>query len=258
MSDPARSDLDSLISGLDRELDAEFGQRLRSALEAEEKGWLVDALVRLTLRDRHVDTTPHRQLSRRARQVESPARRRQRLDRIRSLELDTKALERIVKLYRSFDRQILESDGYLANPPHKGKEALERRHRSLGGEQLLTQANDLFYALLYCDATQGVALSRQRRDYLTVTLPSAKAPLLERFMLAVTETHASGTWLDPEGVSDDIGARNTILQVEFGDSEDHLICDGLLAVLRMINNLEINEEILYARIEELERSTLID
>ena len=76
-------------------------------------------------------------------------------------------------------------------------------------------------------------------------------------MLAVTETHADGTWLDPEGVSDDIGASNTILQVEYGDGPDALVSDALIVVVRLLNELEVNEEILYARIEGLERSTLV-
>ena len=110
--------------------------------------------------------------------------------------------------------------------------------------------------MLFGDAKIGVRLPRDRRDFLTVTIPAPKANALERFMLAVTELRASGTWLDPEGISDDIGAPNTILQVEFGDSADGLISEALFVVLGMLNDLEVNEEILYGRIEDLERSNL--
>jgi hypothetical protein len=36
-----------------------------------------------------------------------------------------------------------------------------------------------------------------------------------------------------------------------------LIGDGIILALSLINNLEINEEILYGRMENIEQSTLI-
>ncbi len=251
------SELQEIVSTLDGELEDEFETRLRARLESQDRDWLVDALTQHILQDRHLHAAPRRQLSRQAPHVEPLAQRRQRLNRIRELGLTEDKLRQTTEHYRALDRQRLEADGYLIDPPHKGKEALDSTHRNAAGEALLRDAHDLFYALLFCDERQNVRLPRDHRDFLTVTLPAAKSQTLERFMLALTETPVSGTWLDPEGVSDDIGAANKILQVEFGDSPDGTVSDGLIAILGLINNLEVNEEILYARIERLERSTLV-
>ena len=256
MKSEAKS-LADLVSTVEKELESEFETRLRAALEAKDRTWLLEALVQQALQERNLQAVPHRSLSRVAQHVEPLAERRQRLDRIRGLRLNSDSLRKTLERYRSLDRERLVAEGYLVDPPHKGKEALSPQQRTSKGESLLRNAHDLFYALLFCDHKQGVNFVRSRKDFLTVTLPSSKSDTLERFMLAVTETHASGTWLDPEGVSDDIAAPNTILQVEYGDSSDGLISEALLAVLKMINNLEVNEEILYARIERLERSTLV-
>lgn len=227
-------------------------------MAAKDRAWLIEALVQRVLLDHHLHTASQRQLSRQAQQVEPLSERRRRLQRILALELDEAKLRDMVGCYRAYSRERLVAEQYLVDPPHKGKEALSAQNRSPAGETLLEQACDLFYALLFCDEKQGARLPRVRRDFLTVTLPSAKAASLERFMLAVTEMRAAGTWLDPEGVSDDVDATNKLLQVEFGDSRDGLISDGLIAALALINNLEVNEEILYARIEQLERSTLVE
>ena len=258
MGENNESGLDDLVATLDAALDETFEERLRAELALRERSWLVDQLARRVLRERHVHAHEHRRLTRHLSHVESTAQRHRRLERIERLGLDESALRAILGRYRALDRATLESKGYLISPPHEGEEALGPDHRSAEGERLLEEAHDLFYALLFCEAAQGVHLTRARRDFLTVTLPSKKADSLKRFMLAVTETSAAGTWLDPDGVSDDIDARNTVLQVEFGDTPDTMVCDALIAVLRMINNLEVNEEILYARIEQLEKSTLID
>ena len=66
-----------------------------------------------------------------------------------------------------------------------------------------------------------------------------------------------GTWHDPEGVSHDERADNVILQVEYGEVASEQIGDGILTTLRLINNLEVNEQILYARMINVEQSSLI-
>ncbi|MEM1207577.1 MAG: hypothetical protein AAGN66_30360 [Acidobacteriota bacterium] len=251
------NELQDLVAALDADLEDQLVGKLRAQLEAKDRAWLVDALVQRVLQDRHLHEAPGRRLTRQARHVEPLAERRKRLERIRGMALTEDQLRETKERLRALDRGTLEAEGYLVDAPHKGKEALRSRHRSAAGEALLQEAHDLFYALLFCDERQGVQLRRTRRDFLTVTLPSVKAGSLERFMLAVTEMEVQGTWLDPEGVSDDIGATNKILQVEFGDSDDDAVSDGLLVALGMINDLEVNEEILYARTEELERSTLV-
>lgn len=250
-------DLDQLVESLNAEAEGEFEKRLTEALSKRDRRWLEKQIVEHVHAERHVHGGRHRQLGRQEPHVESVAERKKRLLRIRGLGLDAAGVRETAARYRKWTREALIEKGLLKNPPHKGKEAVDPAHRTEAGGRLLTEARDFFYALLFCDAGAGVALKRTRRDFLTVTLPSSKKAALESFMLAVTETHAAGTWLDPEGVSDDVGARNTVLQVEFGDTADDLVCDALIAVLGLINNLEVNEQILYARIEKLARSTLV-
>jgi hypothetical protein len=50
---------------------------------------------------------------------------------------------------------------------------------------------------------------------------------------------------------------NTVFEIEYGEIEGDRISDGIITALELINHLEINEEILYGRVEKIERSTLI-
>jgi hypothetical protein len=83
-----------------------------------------------------------------------------------------------------------------------------------------------------------------------------KASALD-FMKATTELSAFGTWQDPESVSNDMRADNTLLQVEYGEVEGELVGQAVITALSLINNLEVNEQILYARMKNIEQSTLI-
>ncbi|MDJ0519058.1 MAG: hypothetical protein QNJ74_23305 [Trichodesmium sp. MO_231.B1] len=76
-------------------------------------------------------------------------------------------------------------------------------------------------------------------------------------MKATTEISGLGTWQYPDSISNDSRADNIILQVEYGEIEGELIGDGIVTSLSLINNLEINEQILYARMINVEQSTLI-
>jgi hypothetical protein len=91
---------------------------------------------------------------------------------------------------------------------------------------------------------------------LTLAVPRDKADALD-FMKATTELSALGTWQDPELVSNDQRADNVLLEVEFGEVEGELVGDGIIRSLSLINNLEINEQILYARMINVEQTTLI-
>jgi hypothetical protein len=89
-----------------------------------------------------------------------------------------------------------------------------------------------------------------------LALPRAKAGALD-FMRASTELAAAGTWQDPESVSNDERADNVLLEVQFGETADELVGRGIVAALSLINSLEVNEQILYARMINVEESTLI-
>ena len=54
-----------------------------------------------------------------------------------------------------------------------------------------------------------------------------------------------------------MGVDNVILEVEYGEIEDELIGHGIVRSLSLINNLEVNERILYARMISVEQTTLI-
>ncbi len=91
---------------------------------------------------------------------------------------------------------------------------------------------------------------------LTLIIPRHKAACLD-FMKATTELSASGTWQDPDSVSNDAHADNVILEVEFGEVEGELIGKGIIQSLSLINHLEVNEQILYGRMINIEQSTLV-
>jgi hypothetical protein len=52
-------------------------------------------------------------------------------------------------------------------------------------------------------------------------------------------------------------ADNVVLEIEYGEIEGERLGHGIITALRLINNLEINEEILYGRMENIEQSTLV-
>jgi hypothetical protein len=77
------------------------------------------------------------------------------------------------------------------------------------------------------------------------------------FMKATTELSAMGTWQDPRGAANDFRADNVVMEIEYGEIEGETIGRGVITALKLINNLEINEEILYGRMEKIEQSTLV-
>ncbi len=89
-----------------------------------------------------------------------------------------------------------------------------------------------------------------------MAVPRNKADALD-FMRASTEMSAAGTWQDPESVSNDARADNVILEVEYGEIDGELVGAAIVAALSLINNLEINEQVLYARMINVEETTLI-
>ena len=76
-------------------------------------------------------------------------------------------------------------------------------------------------------------------------------------MPASTELAPAGTWQDPDDVSSDERADNVLLEVQFGEIEGELVGRGIVLTLSLINNLEVNEQVLYARMINVEETTLI-
>ena len=52
-------------------------------------------------------------------------------------------------------------------------------------------------------------------------------------------------------------SNNVVLEVQFGEIAEELVGRGIIAALTVINSLEANEQVLYARMINVEETTLI-
>ena len=170
--------------------------------------------------------------------------------------LDDACLHAFIERCRPLTRERLEQDGYLIDPPVKGAALIGAACRTPSGEALLGEAKDLLEALLFGDAALNVRLVRVQRELLTITVARPKVGAIACLLRAATEIDAEGTWRDPEQVSHDDRAPNTLIEVEYGEVATEAVGRGIKLALRLINDLEINEQILYARMEDVEESTL--
>jgi len=227
------SDLDEIVEDIRHDLAPDYADRLRTVLRDQDKAWLVDELVRLIVeRDLHVEVT-------------GSSRRR------KGISVDEGTVSQFVAEHSASGRSGLVRDG----APHKGTALLGAEHRTAQGQAELQRARGLLSALLFGDEAAGVALERTQQELLTVVLPRHKADTLN-FLRASTEMSAVGTWRDPEDVSNDEQADNVVLEVQFGEVQSELVGTGVLAALRLINELEINEQVLYVRMVNVEETSL--
>ncbi|CAL9580603.1 hypothetical protein [Streptomyces sp. enrichment culture] len=186
---------------------------------------------------------------------ESEEDRARRRERLRACPLDRDALAERTARFASWTRERLEAEGLLHDPPARGGPPIGPENRSPAGEALLLEAKDLLYALLFGDADDGVRLDRVERELLTLTLPRAKAPCLTFLLRAATGIGAVGTRRDPSGTARAEGAPDLLVRVEYGEVAGGLVGAGAAAALRLINHLEVNEEVLYGRMENIEETT---
>jgi hypothetical protein len=244
--------IESIVRLINRELTPQFEERLRAVLETQDREWLIDQIVRLTL-----DAHSLEEIDRRI-EVEAKARARaERLDRVRDLALDLGGLEAFLAEHAGVTREALIERGLLrADAPVKGTELLTARDRGDAGEALLRRAKDVLFALLFGDTSSNTNLDRVQQELLTMALPRSKAGALD-FMRASTELSAAGTWQDPDSVSSDERADNVLLEVQFGEVASERVGAGIILALSLINNLEVNEQVLYARMINVEETTLI-
>lgn len=244
--------IEALLREVNRELVPQFEARLREALSGRDREWLVEQIVRLAL-----DAHSLQALDRRVAQAEQARRRAERAARVAAMSIDAAWVADFVERHRSLDRRGLIAGGALRDAaPEKGTDAIGPGHRTPEGEELLRLAKDVLFALLFGDASTNTRLDRIQRELLTLTLPRFKAGALD-FMRASTEISGAGTWQDPDSVSNDIRADNVILEVEFGEVAGEVVGQGIVRCLSLINNLEVNEQVLYARMVNVEESTLI-
>ena len=244
--------IEGIVRSINRDLVPQFEERLRAVLAEQDREWLIDQIVRLTL-DRH----SLEEIDRRV-EVEAKARARaDRLERVRALALDHAALDAFLAEFAGVTSDWLVDTGALrSDAPAKGTSLLAPAHRTEKGESLLRLAKDVLFALLFGDDSTNTRLARIQQELLTMALPRPKAGALD-FMRASTELSAAGTWQDPESVSSDERADNVLLEVQFGETADEVVGRGIVVALSLINNLEVNEQVLYARMVNVEESTLI-
>jgi hypothetical protein len=234
------------------DLGAHVEDRLRSFLVTQDREWLIDQIVRLAL-----DTQRLQERDLAQRQEARATCRAERLVRVRALGMNAQVLTDFLERYRSHDRATLIREGYLlASVPPKGTRLIGDADRTAAGSHLLQHAKDVLFSLLFGDESIGTSLARIQRELLTFTLPRFKAEALD-FMKAATELRAAGTWQDPSNVSHDSRTDNVLVEVEFGEVEGELVGDGIVRCLSLINDLEVNEQILYARMINVEQTTLI-
>ncbi len=234
----------SIIKKAQDDLFPELEAKIRSELNKKDKDWLIDQIIYLTC-ERH---SLHEQKNK----LENIKKR---LTRIKNKNYNDQAVINFVDKYRKISREHLEASGHLVSPPHMGLTTIELHHRSEKGQALLEEAQDMLYLTLYGDETINTNLTREQEEILTIILPQSKSDALH-FLKAVTETNTAGTWNDPEGVSNDDHTSNIGLQIEFGDNANGTIGIAVFVALNLINLLHVNEQIFYARMEKVKRSSL--
>lgn len=246
------SNIESVIRQINKELVPQFELRLREHLASQDREWLIEQIVRLSL-----DVHSLREMDRRHLEAVKAAKRKERVERVRQLAIDRAAVVSFIAAYAAHDRDHLIREGYLrASAPVKGTDLLTAEFQTPAGSLLLQLAKDFLFAFLFGDETTNTHLNRRQRELLTLTAPKDKADALD-FMKATTKLSALGTWQDPELVSNDQRADNVMLEVEYGEIDGELVGDGIVRALSLINSLEINEQVLYARMINVEQTTLI-
>lgn len=244
--------IEHIIRQINKDLVPQFEEKLRTHLQRQSREWLIEQIVRLTL-----DAHSLQENDRKQSQVAKEKRRAELMKRISAIALDEKILKNFLKRYQKVTRESLIKEDFLKqNAPVKGTELITSVYRTPKGEELLTLAKDMLFDLLFGDESTDTTFNRIQREMLTLTLPASKAWVID-FMKATTELSALGTWQDPDSVSNDSRAENVILEVEFGEIEGEFIGQGIITALGLINNLEVNEQILYGRMINVEQSTLI-
>ena len=244
--------IEAIVREINRDLVPEFEKKLRTYLVGQDKDWLIDQIVRLTL-DAHSLEERDRKYSR----EEEKRRRQERVERVRKLRLNSSKLHEFIEQWRDTSRETLIQKNLLSSDaPAKGKDLIADEFRTPEGTALLQHAKDMLFGLLFGDESTNTELHRTQRKLLTLTVPRMKSDVLN-FMKATTELSATGTWQDPTGTDNDLRADNVVMEIEFGEIEEEAIGQGVIAALKLINSLEINEEVLYGRMENIEQSTLV-
>jgi hypothetical protein len=244
--------IEAILRQINRDLVPQFEEKLRAHLAEQDKEWLIEQIVRLTL-----DAHSLEEMDRKHIREQETKRRQERAERVKKLNLDEEKLREFADRYKGYSRERLIQEGFLTSEaPPKGGDLITDEFRSREGTDLLQLAKDMLFGFLFGDESTNTRFHRSQRQLLTLTVPRMKSEVLG-FMEATTELSAQGTWQDPKSVENDTRADNVVLEIEYGELEGERIGDGIVTALKLINNLEINEEILYGRMENIEQSTLV-
>ena len=214
-----------------------------------------DRLLILTQKKKHLHRTKCR--TKEVRQIYAETQSAI-MERVNHVGLDeTKLLLWTNQAWSLCHRSRLVERGFLlADAPAQGLDDLSDTHRTASGTQFLSDAKDMLWASLFGDDATNVRLERVQRELLVITVPKKKAHAFN-FLQAATEVGALGTWRDPDSVSDDADAPNMLLQVEYGDLASEAVGDTIMVCIHIINLLQVNEQLLYARSSNVEQSTLL-
>ena len=244
--------IESIVRGINRELVPVFEERLRAALADRDREWLIDQVVRLTLDAHALDEADRRT----AAEAKTRARR-ERHERVSAMAFDAARLAAFIEEHEGVTRESLDRRrAPAAGGAGEGHRAAggRRPHRLGRGAAHARQGRAVRAALRR--RVDGLRPARGPQELLTLALPRFKAGALD-FMRASTELAAAGTWQDPDSVSNDERADNVLLEVQFGEVEGELVGHGIVLALTLINNLEVNEQVLYARMINVEETSLI-
>jgi hypothetical protein len=243
--------IDAILREINKDLVPQFEEKLRAYLAEQDKEWLIEQIVRLTLDAHSLEERDRKHV-----REEETKKQQARAQRVKALKLDREKLDRFIQRHQEYNREkLIEENFLLSNTPAKGSEMITADFRSAEGNELLRFAKDMLFGFLFGDESNTPFEGAQRK-LLTLTLPRLKSDSLD-FMKGATELSAEGTWHDPTGAAKDMRSDNIVFEIEYGDIEGDRISDGIITALKLINHLEINEEILYGRVEKIERSTLI-
>ncbi len=224
--------IESIVRQINREIVPQFEENPRAYLDGQDREWLIEQIVRLTL-----DAHSLQELDRKHYKEEENRRRAEFDERVKQLRLDENTLREFIAAYRKITREELVSKGYLLQTaPPKGGELITGEFRTGEENTLLQYAKDILFGLLFGDIDFNVNFQRDHRELLSLIMPRMKTESLN-FMKATTEFDALGTWQYPKGAASDSRADYIVMEIEYGEVQGEWIGEGIVSALKLVNNL---------------------
>jgi hypothetical protein len=114
--------------------------------------------------------------------------------------------------------------------------------------EMQTEILDLLYNVRYYKGEQA-----KDHEVLSLLIKQPKNKFF-KFLKDHTRWGATGRWTDQKKFGDEI---NSVIQVEFLDTESDFIGNRLMELVNKYNKDFVKEDLLYARTEPIEESTLL-